>query len=107
MRISDWSSDVCSSDLFAAAGVNLKSAIEPARPANIAASRGSAEAGVKVEILSKLKEIAGARALDAAERPMAGVITSDDAASIRARSEEHSGGNDCVRTCRFRGEPYP
>src|SRR3546814_18977353 len=31
MRISDWSSDVCSSDLLGAAGLNLISFIEPLR----------------------------------------------------------------------------
>ncbi len=74
----------CEGRPLAAAGVNLKSAIEPCLPAKIAASRGSAEAGVKVEIRSKLNEIAGGRPFWAAARPMAGVITSADAASISA-----------------------
>src|SRR5436189_5675005 len=44
----------CDGRPWSAAGVNLKSAIAGARPAKMAASRGSAPDGVKVEILSKL-----------------------------------------------------
>ena len=43
----------------------VKSAIDAPRPAKMAASRGSAEAGVTVEILSKLNAIGGGRRLPA------------------------------------------
>ena len=50
----------------------------------MAASRGSAPDGVKVEILSKLNEMAGGRCLAAAAHPIAGVMTSAAAASKTA-----------------------
>ena len=54
----------------------------------MAANRGSAPAGVNPEFLSKLKEMAGGRCFAAAARPMAGVMTSADAASaIAARPD--------------------
>src|SRR5688572_72215 len=54
----------CDGRPLLAAGVNLKSLAEGARPANAAARRGSAVAGVKVEILSRLRAIAGGRRLE-------------------------------------------
>src|SRR3546814_14088179 len=81
MRISDWSSDVCSSDLFdrnrgniSAAQAELASA-----EARLNAARMDAEAAAR----------SGSARVSAAER-----------------SEERRVGKECVRTCRSRRSPY-
>src|SRR3546814_1559930 len=77
MRISDWSSDVCSSDLAAAAAAARAAAEETAEKA-------AAEAAAKT----------AADHRDAA------------AASAAFRSEERRVGKECVSTCRSRWSPY-
>src|SRR3546814_10757148 len=77
MRISDWSSDVCSSDLYSG---NKKSA---------AITRRSDEAptrGIRAE-------------MQAPARRTAPVAPPD-------RSEERRVGKECVSTCRSRWSPY-
>src|SRR3546814_4606583 len=82
MRISDWSSDVCSSDLlleqtlkvFARLGVKLVEMTPPDMEAVTAA---------------------------------ANVIISGEASALHAnRSEERRVGKECVSTCRSRWSPY-
>src|SRR3546814_14196322 len=77
MRISDWSSDVCSSDLAE-------------RPQS---------GGIRIE--AKQRELAvrgiGAVARDDQNPP----LTAD-----RDRSEERRVGKECVSTCRSRWSPY-
>src|SRR3546814_15144238 len=104
MRISDWSSDVCSSDLFFATrlpqgslthlamadrlnqmplgviGIALGTAILPALSRHIA--RNDAGAASKVQS-------------DAIELAM-----------LLTRSEERRVGKECVSTCRSRWSPY-
>src|SRR3546814_7336725 len=81
MRISDWSSDVCSSDLLAA-GVGDHRLEQVAALAQVhAAPDGRGEAG--------------GRGL----RPL--VCQAVD------RSEERRVGKECVSTCRSRWSPYP
>src|SRR3546814_2984854 len=80
MRISDWSSDVCSSDLLEARGI-------PAVLVTVAATDGSAprEAGTKM------------------------VVTETDSfATIGGgtRSEERRVGKEWVSQCRSRWSPY-
>src|SRR3546814_13143299 len=88
MRISDWSSDVCSSDLFEtvdlrhpdveqdAARLELTEAFQKISPATEGA--GAELGGAKYE----------------ADRP------------ADVRSEERSVGKECVSTCRSRWSPY-
>src|SRR3546814_13078897 len=93
MRISDWSSDVCSSDLKFVAegwGVNRHDVMyndfvivgPAADPAKIAGLKAAPEA---------FKKIADA------EAPFA---------SRGDRSEARRVGKECVRTCRSRWSPY-
>src|SRR3546814_1256735 len=79
MRISDWSSDVCSSDLK-----TLKSLSSPRRsvtpPVNIKRSLNNL-----IEALASLKDL---------------ILKSTK------RSEERRVGKECVSTCRSRWSPY-
>src|SRR3546814_3814861 len=82
MRISDWSSDVCSSDLrYAAARSHLHPAATAARSAPMPASRsGHGSASPR-------------RQPAHANQPS-------------PRSEERRVGKECVSTCRSRWSPY-
>src|SRR3546814_3335846 len=82
MRISDWSSDVCSSDLVALAVSQLKLNIKvsPQTPS------GQTSTGVPFQ----------------AHKP--GALVDMDAADDR--SEERRVGKECVSTCRSRWSPY-
>ena len=63
---------ICDGRPLAAAGVKRKSVIDGARPAKLAASRGSASAGVKADIRSTLSEMGAG--LGPAARAIAGAI---------------------------------
>src|SRR3546814_10976846 len=98
MRISDWSSDVCSSDLLAesllAGGGFLlgKQADRLGRRAQDTERRDDMD-------VEHLLELVVAHFLDDAVERVARVA--DD------RSEERRVGKECVSTCRSRGSPYP
>src|SRR3546814_9731623 len=82
MRISDWSSDVCSSDL----GENHRQPLEmPAHHRDVA--------GVIMDAILLL-EAGFVRFVD------------DDDAEVAIRSEERRVGKECVSTCRSRWSPY-
>src|SRR3546814_8261888 len=85
MRISDWSSDVCSSDL------------QP--------DRVDAEFGDVVELVDEAGEIADAVAIAIAEALDVQLI--DDRVLVPERSEERRVGKECVSTCRSRWSPSP
>src|SRR3546814_17432803 len=108
MRISDWSSDVCSSDL------ELPTTSTVIRPNTILVAL---VVGVVVTVLSAI-----APALRATRvRPLAAmreVAVDETGASKRrivigavlvifGRSEERRVGNECVSTCRSRWSPDP
>src|SRR3546814_11930544 len=79
MRISDWSSDVCSSDLFDRPRC-VRLFIAPADPSTPGNEQSDASRAVEVPRLS---------------------------ASLRGpRSEERRGGKECVSTCRSRRSLY-
>src|SRR3546814_10597934 len=93
MRISDWSSDVCSSDLLAH---RVTRAAVPAQ-VDVGGEVGARhfhtmreQAGIEVTALCQA----------AGDRGLAGVI--EDA----VRSEERRVGKECVSTCRSRWSPY-
>src|SRR3546814_10790515 len=90
MRISDWSSDVFSSDLDAVGGVGqLDPAVADRRPA-IAVQ----EVGAFANVITDLDPVALEDAL------VAGPVGND------LRSEERRVGKECVSTCRSRWSPY-
>src|SRR3546814_5425488 len=78
MRISDWSSDVCSSDL--ADGIE--------RHRRLAIERAASERA----FVQRLVAVGDHR---------------DDAGHGAGRSEERRVGKECVSTCRSRWSPYP
>src|SRR3546814_2391894 len=85
MRISDWSSDVCSSDLHAET--------EALRQA------GSAAAGATVYVTLEPCAHHGETA------PCAEALVAAGVARV-VRSEERRGGEECVSTCRSRWSAY-
>src|SRR3546814_13391673 len=100
MRISDWSSDVCSSDLIVAAHAGWRGAVDGivgntveamvalgANPARIVAAIGPTISGENYEV---------------------GPHFMDDFVKLRpdGRSEERRVGKECVSTCRSRWSPY-
>src|SRR3546814_19052014 len=98
MRISDWSSDVCSSDLAGGAEIGLQpppahlalagkrrvhladGAVRAARQQPLA---GALDAGGDLEVLRRVADIEQVPAVD-------------------GRSEERRGGQECDSTCRYR-----
>src|SRR3546814_13156823 len=102
MRISDWSSDVCSSDL----GVDLTPAPERRQQTDadvdgaVAAREDPAVAGHGVAVA--VAHVEGG--LD----PRVGVQRALEVApdGHALRSEERRVGKECVRTCRSRWSPY-
>src|SRR3546814_5279685 len=95
MRISDWSSDVCSSDLgrgkqVEAARIVAQQAIESAR---VAQEQVLNKARIERDRLQRSQQIAQRQSIEEAE------------ISARERSEERRVGKECVSTCRSRWSP--
>src|SRR3546814_11131998 len=89
MRISDWSSDVCSSDLPGGA-------VRPAMKPTIGFLRPF--------LASSFRNCA---ASSSAEPPISPIMMIDCvSSSARNRSEERRVGKECVSTCRSRWSPY-
>src|SRR3546814_9636605 len=84
MRISDWSSDVCSSDLTCLLSPDLKSSRKAIRLAG----------SLAVPYLELMADIILARVGAAGD------------VLHHARSEERRVGKECVSTCRSRWSPY-
>src|SRR3546814_11014204 len=99
MRISDWSSDVCSSDLLAPKTARRVGADghehDVALEAVIVGDRLRVRPGEKVPVDGVIAE--GRSALDES------MITGE--AMPVTRSEERRVGNECVSTCRSRWSP--
>src|SRR3546814_4290612 len=85
MRISDWSSDVCSSDLGALCGESFWHWA-------LGADGGHGHAQPPFR---------SSRLIGAERQP-----TSDCRQSLQQRSEERRVGKECVSTCRSRWSPY-
>src|SRR3546814_4184944 len=100
MRISDWSSDVCSSDLRRDEPRLLEAMLH--RHANIGLAVD--ERAVAVEERKAIGHTGISRIRCAIARLP--VASSASAAPWRARSEARRVGKECVRTCRSRWSPY-
>src|SRR3546814_18249404 len=102
MRISDWSSDVCSSDLFeqlkeiyGASYSTLREALSSLVAEQLVVAEG--QRGFRVASIS---------AADLLDLTDARVLLEREAVR-RARSEERRVGKECVSTCRSRGARHP
>src|SRR3546814_13910722 len=98
MRISDWSSDVCSSDLQ-----DVKSFVDDTR----AATESSTILGSPAECITRLRALEDA-GVDYVlfNDPWGGVDRLRLFAEKVMRSEERRVGKECVSTCRSRWSPY-
>src|SRR3546814_13469326 len=94
MRISDWSSDVCSSDLVAIVDFALLDKV-----GDHARIQEALEQDGRPEPLGALFEIGEATGPEI-EEPAPGKRRQD------RRSEERRVGKECVSTCRYRWSPY-
>src|SRR3546814_13398428 len=107
MRISDWSSDVCSSDLRAEIercaamtdkpfGVNLTVFPTIKAPDYKAYAQAIIDGGVKIV------ETAGTQAV----REVWEMLKPHGVTILHKRSQERRVGKECVSTCRSRWAPY-
>src|SRR3546814_13977960 len=98
MRISDWSSDVCSSDLFVGT-LDRSDDVNPhtltAAPSPYLLSAGSV---ISASLITGLRS------------DLPGLVTAQVTAQVfdspTGRSEERRVGKECVSTCRSRWSPY-
>src|SRR3546814_11487427 len=93
MRISDWSSDVCSSDLFGRLRIVGELGVDPVHQL----SRHVGERPPRLE--RRLRERARRRRGQHARRRQRHL-------DLPASSEERRVGKECVSTCRYRWSPY-
>src|SRR3546814_14893734 len=91
MRISDWSSDVCSSDLLESAPPLLARGNEYGDAVDEGAARVERLLGIPLGCLLRAHRQIG---------------DDDVAAGILQRSEARRVGKECVSTCRSRWPPY-
>src|SRR3546814_13871089 len=99
MRISDWSSDVCSSDLFASEAALV---VHDERSASVVLDALALAPSGAVDSCATLH-------LDEHDLPASGdpVVATDRAPEADPnRSEERRVGKECVSTCRSRWAPY-
>src|SRR3546814_7736524 len=99
-RISDWSSDVCSSDRPAEQSVGQGTGLSGKQFAPAAQSRGLRRTGALAGATG------GCRAQQSALPGRVGVARRAFACRAAARSEERRVGKECVSTCRSRWSPY-
>src|SRR3546814_13016124 len=102
MRISDWSSDVCSSDLHAFEDF-LEDLIEAVEQPFVLHESGAREV---VERLRRLFDHVLVERLEQHEMLLEGGRNAGCAQFVDERSEERRVGKECVGTGRSRGSPY-
>src|SRR3546814_12850462 len=97
MRISDWSSDVCSSDLMIE---GLRQVATLPDPIGEIRDMRYMPSGIQV---GKMRVPLGVVGIIYESRPN---VTIDAASLCLKRSEERRVGKECVSTCRSRWSPY-
>src|SRR3546814_13200291 len=100
MRISDWSSDVCSSDL--STGNMLRAAVRAGTSTGRQVEAIMASGGLVDDALITRVVEERLQHPDAAR----GFLLDGFPRTIPQRSEERRLGKECVRTCRSRWSPY-
>src|SRR3546814_19632126 len=98
MRISDWSSDVCSSDLGENAVARNREVMGATNPANADAGTIRKEFAESIEANS----VHGSDSLENANIEIAFFFKPEE---IVGKSDERRVGKECVRTCRSRWPP--
>src|SRR3546814_12973075 len=102
MRISDWSSDVCSSDLDNVLGIGISMDDSLAnRPTGFQTTFRNTQ-GMKHAVNGG----AGDMLIADLYIPTSWSAASQGARRPDMRSEERRVGKECVSTCRYRGAPY-
>src|SRR3546814_14267464 len=101
MRISDWSSDVCSSDLQRLAGGALGLPVMGHLGQIVDQQLGGSREVLRAAIAIAM----GAVAAPGVIRP--GPVAGARAGAVQVRSEERRGGKVCVSTCSSRWSPDP
>src|SRR3546814_14501520 len=108
MRISDWSSDVCSSDLSAKTFVETGHLTTSIQQTLIAAGPGRMRGGINIQCHRVAFLAPGGASL---ERRAIGHLDRDEVIiGMRVlfhSSEERTVGKACVSTCNSRGSPFP
>src|SRR3546814_18807117 len=103
MRISDWSSDVCSSDLIADRfGERLRLREHVRQVGGLVGNRVDVEEGGPWDVL---QVVFGPRST-AGRRQMMAAVEYPEPGIVGVRSEERGVGNKCVGTCRSRWSRY-
>src|SRR3546814_6758690 len=97
MRISDWSSDVCSSDLDTGARRDADG--------NRDRSGGRSEHRQGALLDGQVEQVVGAVRIGAGTRRDRAVGSREGDQGILHRSEAPRLGQECVSTCRYRGGP--
>src|SRR3546814_12431755 len=100
MRISDWSSDVCSSDLAEGTAVTMPALGESVTEGTV--TRWLKAVGDEVAVDEALLEVSTDKVDTEIPSPVAGILLEINA----QRSEERRVGKECVSTCRSRWSPY-
>src|SRR3546814_20621914 len=100
MRISDWSSDVCSSDLGTDTAANQEEA-------NAKFAADQAEVDARAEQGAAQVEAERIRREGKAQRAKAVAAAAASGVDVNSRSEERRVGKACVSTCRSRWAQYP
>src|SRR3546814_17259812 len=98
MRISDWSSDVCSSDL-----TKMRNVVRYGNPNLRLAKRSDLPPRASEDAPPLGKP---SRTLEAHSNRSRVARLLDPPATARTRSEERRVGKECVSTCRSRWSPY-
>src|SRR3546814_17526351 len=118
MRISDWSSDVCSSDLIGQAVERLTDQLAQRRRADaldrrihrveaVAERAGLVVADDAVARMHDLQPVLAQSRRAVAAHPRARrELRHLRGAAVEERSEERRVGKECVSTCRYRWSPY-
>src|SRR3546814_19094120 len=102
MRISDWSSDVCSSDLFCTL-IKIYRQHEWLRVGKALTSCWTARRISHHYLRPEAIRLAGK---SEEHRPTASDCATSSVTPGWRRSEERRVGKECVSTCRYRGSPY-
>src|SRR3546814_19710377 len=99
MRISDWSSDVCSSDLA------YETEIPRLLGEDVSAIIGAASSGTSLQFID---QVVGAGVIQFSPANTSDAFTTyeDNGLYFRTRSEERRVGTEGVSTCRSRWSPY-